>query len=95
MLRGGLRTHPPAHGRPASKPCFPSRPTSALDRDAATDPFTGQPLRYVPDAEGFALYSVGDNGRDEGGKIAPMSGPNGLPQLRVTDEGHNNKDLGP
>jgi hypothetical protein len=50
----------------------------AFDRDTVTDPFTGQPLRYVPDAEGFALYSVGDNGRDEGGKIAPMSGPNGL-----------------
>jgi hypothetical protein len=39
-----------------------------LDRPIETnDPFTDQPLRYHPDDAGFLLYSVGSNGRDDGG----------------------------
>src|SRR4051794_19244966 len=36
ILRGGFRTHPLAHGCPSGPAVLPSRPTSALDRDAAT-----------------------------------------------------------
>ena len=32
------------------------------------DPYDGQPLRYVVDAEGCRVYSVGMNHTDEGGK---------------------------
>jgi hypothetical protein len=32
-----------------------------------TDPFDGKPLRYVPREKGYLLYSVGDDGRDNGG----------------------------
>lgn len=49
-----------------------------LERDAATDPFTGQPLHYAIAGTGFTLYSVADNGRDDGGKVEPMTGQNGL-----------------
>lgn len=31
------------------------------------DPFTGRTLCYRPDGDGFALYSVGPDGRDDGG----------------------------
>ncbi len=32
------------------------------------DPFDGQPLRYVVDGDGCRVYSVGENGTDEGGE---------------------------
>ena len=32
------------------------------------DIFTGNDLIYKPDANGFLLYSVGINGRDDGGR---------------------------
>jgi hypothetical protein len=31
------------------------------------DPFTGQPLRYKRLAKGYAVYSVGEDGKDDGG----------------------------
>jgi hypothetical protein len=31
------------------------------------DPFDGQPLRYLRDANGFVIYAVGENGKDDGG----------------------------
>ena len=31
------------------------------------DPFTGQPLRYKKLAKGYVVYSVGENGKDDGG----------------------------
>jgi hypothetical protein len=48
------------------------------------DYFDGRPLRYRPQAEGtYRLYSVGENGTDEGGAAArdssksppPWTGP--------------------
>ena len=33
------------------------------------DPFTGQPLVYRPEADGFVLYSLGKNFRDDNGTI--------------------------
>lgn len=32
------------------------------------DPFTGEPFRYVPGQDGFRLYSVGGNLKDDGGE---------------------------
>jgi hypothetical protein len=32
-----------------------------------TDPFDGQPLRYKKLAKGYVVYSIGENGRDDGG----------------------------
>ena len=51
-------------------------PTSldALPQDikagAPTDPFTGKPIVYAARDDGFTLYSVGPDGRDDGGKSA-------------------------
>jgi len=42
------------------------------------DPFTGRPFRYQRKGEGFIVYSLGENGTDEGGKMAYGDG---------TDEG--------
>lgn len=33
-----------------------------------TDPFDDKPLRYKLDGEGFRVWSVGQNGKDDGGK---------------------------
>jgi hypothetical protein len=38
----------------------------ALDQ-LPTDPYTSKPFIYKPHANGFLLYSVGANGRDDGG----------------------------
>jgi len=35
---------------------------------AATDHYTGTPLRYLPAEDGFLLYSCGKNGRDDAGR---------------------------
>jgi hypothetical protein len=35
------------------------------------DPFTGQPLRYEKLGRGFVVYSVGPDGRDDGGWEEP------------------------
>jgi hypothetical protein len=36
--------------------------------DLITDPFTGNPLTYRPSAGTYALYSIGVNGKDDGGR---------------------------
>ena len=41
-------------------------------RDVFIDPFTGRPLQYVRSSDGYALYSVGPDARDDGGKIFPQ-----------------------
>ncbi|HWI56128.1 MAG TPA: hypothetical protein VNZ22_02790, partial [Bacillota bacterium] len=39
------------------------------------DPMSGQPLRYQFQAGGtFLLYSVGEDGRDDGGNAKPSAG---------------------
>jgi len=35
------------------------------------DPFDGQQLRYKPLPTGYVLYSIGPDGRDDGGKEYP------------------------
>lgn len=42
---------------------FPTKPT------LPTDPFSDQPLRYQQSAQGFVLYSLGENGKDDGGSM--------------------------
>jgi hypothetical protein len=42
------------------------------------DPFTGTPLRYRRTSDGYLLYSLGVNGRDDGGE-GRASGENGRP----------------
>jgi hypothetical protein len=39
----------------------------ALPVDDIEDPFSGEPIKYVVAADGFAVYSVGADGRDDGG----------------------------
>lgn len=41
------------------------------DGDTVEDPFTGERLRYVAEDAGFVLYSVGRDGHDDGGSLAP------------------------
>ena len=33
-----------------------------------TDPFDGKPLRFRPLAKGFVVYSLGEDGDDDGGR---------------------------
>jgi hypothetical protein len=35
------------------------------------DPFSGQPLHYHPEGEGFVVYSVGEDRKDNGGTPRP------------------------
>lgn len=51
------------------------------DIDAVpTDPFGGQPLRYIRLDDGYVIYSVGDDGTDDGGAV---ESPEGKPPLDI------------
>lgn len=41
--------------------------TAPADEESIRDPFVGQPLRYLRDEAGYAIYSVGKDRRDDGG----------------------------
>src|SRR5262249_51625643 len=44
-------------------------------RAATRDPIDGKPLRYQPSPDGtFLLYSVGKDGKDDGGDASPATG---------------------
>jgi hypothetical protein len=43
----------------------------ALGVEGLVDPFTEEPLRYRPEGEGFLVYSVGEDRRDNGGTPRP------------------------
>lgn len=51
----------------SSQGVVPVRPED-LPAAAPTDPFTGESVRMTADNRGLVLYSVGPNGRDDGGK---------------------------
>lgn len=36
------------------------------------DPFTGQPLKYIVDANRFVVYSLGPDQRDDGAQVGPL-----------------------
>jgi hypothetical protein len=46
-----------------------------------TDPFTGRPFKYAPAPDGYLLYSVSSNGKDDGGMIRPATPPGAIPGL--------------
>ena len=51
-----------------------------------TDPFDGQPLRYRPFDRGVKVYSVGDDGVDNGGALdGPPVGPGADVGFRLLD----------
>lgn len=45
-----------------------------LSSEAKTDPFTGRPLVYRAEPQGYLIYSVGDDGIDHKGAEMPESG---------------------
>lgn len=47
-------------------------------KELPVDPFTGRPLVYRRQGDGYVVYSVGSNGRDDGGKLAPREGPDDI-----------------
>jgi hypothetical protein len=68
-----------ARGRGATTPPL-SR--GSVGGEASVDPFTGAPLLFVRQNNGFVVYSVGANGKDDGGSVdIPANGraPN-IPQ---------------
>jgi hypothetical protein len=45
-------------------------------QDVPADPFDGRPLRYKKLPKGYVVYSIGPDGRDDGGKEPPSRRPN-------------------
>ena len=43
----------------------------------SADPFTGDGMRWSVDAQGYTIYSVGPDGRDDGGVLTPRDVPAG------------------
>jgi hypothetical protein len=43
----------------------------ALGQEGLIDPYVNQPLHYRPEGEGFVVYSVGDDRKDNGGTPRP------------------------
>jgi hypothetical protein len=60
----------------------------AAGDEVALDPFTGKRLLYARDSEGYVVYSVGRDSRDDGGKLWPEPPPGRLAStLRPPDVG--------
>jgi len=66
MTRAGLALlqYKQAHG------AFPET-LKALSLEGLIDPFTEEPLRYRPEGQGFAVYSVGEDRKDNDGTPQP------------------------
>jgi len=56
------------HARHRTYPESLAAIADGLDGQVPIDPFTGEPLHYRPREDGFALYSVGANRVDDGGR---------------------------
>jgi hypothetical protein len=54
----------------ATHGAFPAT-LDALTLDGLNDPFAQSPLHYRAEGEGFLLYSVGEDGKDNGGRHRP------------------------
>ncbi|MBI3910371.1 MAG: hypothetical protein HY320_05490 [Armatimonadetes bacterium] len=61
IAAGSLLAYKARHGT------FPARLAQALPRPP-TDPFSGQPLQYRREGKGFVVYSVGPEGKFNGGQ---------------------------
>ncbi|HNQ23395.1 MAG TPA: hypothetical protein PKK06_09905 [Phycisphaerae bacterium] len=70
LLRGlvALRSYMARHA--GTPPARLADLGDALSADALLDVYSGQPLRYRVESAGWVLYSVGPNGRDDGGVAA-------------------------
>jgi hypothetical protein len=66
MTRAGLALlqYKEAHG------AFP-KTLDALGLEGLTDPFTDEPLHYRPEGQGFVVYSVGQDRKDNDGTAQP------------------------
>lgn len=54
---------------------IPAQLTDAMKPDPVPDdPFDGKPLRYRIDDKGFVIYSVGQDGKFDGGKPGKVKG---------------------
>lgn len=60
-----LACHKARHGR---RPARLDELVGDLLKEVPADVFSGKPLVYRPEGEGYVLYSVGINGRDDGGE---------------------------
>lgn len=58
---------------------------AALPSPVPPDIFTGRPPRYRKTSDGFLLYSVGEDGRDDGGKTHSEERGKGAPDIVVSD----------
>lgn len=61
---------------------YPSTLKEAADtlkQELPEDPFTGKSLHYRPQGNGYLLYSVGGNRKDDGGRYRSAPEPSGTP----------------
>ncbi len=63
---GDIQTRAP---KPEETATVPDLTTFGLPAEATVDPFNGQPLRVKRDPRGWVVYSVGPNGKDDGGRF--------------------------
>ena len=56
---------------PAGSTAIPKLSELGLPAETTTDPFTGEPLHVKRLPQGWLVYSVGPNFRDDGGKLGP------------------------
>ena len=66
-----LQTHVPAGSTEV-----PKLTDLGLPAEAITDPYTGEPLHVKRTPQGWLVYSVGPNFRDDGGKLGDPGDPN-------------------
>jgi hypothetical protein len=74
LARGGLAIDL-FHRRNRRYPEALAEVEGILSQSLPTDPFSGQALRYHRQGSGYVLYSVGVNGRDDGGQRSYRYGP--------------------
>jgi hypothetical protein len=56
-----------------------------LPQQATIDPYSGQPLQLKPTGDGWVIYSVMDNGIDDGGDFKKLKDYGvAPPKLRLT-----------
>jgi hypothetical protein len=68
-LAVALEQHRRSHG------AYPQRLdelTQDLGSETRVDPFTEKPFVYQPSKTGYLLYSIGPDGRDDGGQVFPV-----------------------
>jgi hypothetical protein len=67
-------------GKAGDYPATLSKVSPSIGGNLPGDPFTGKPLVYRPRGDGYLLYSVGVNGKDDGGESRKdVQNPEGSP----------------